>query len=753
MRKISFVRLAMCISIALVLVVALEAGWFTAQPLANSALDSNKLAEKHFGKAIGLLKQENYQEAIEEYNKVIKLLPDSLIAQDAQYWIGQTYLRMGELDRALSIFEKLIKDYPGSAIIPVTQLMIAQVQQAKESEKLQAKRDAALDKKVIIDAKTGAKYTKAWVLTGKKDVIDSPNMLKISPNGKFLLDNNIVIPLKGEEPFNLVDPEAWRGVWSPDGEKVAFYSGEAICVIPVSPETGRPTGPAKKLLDGKYRFQHHVSWSPDSERIVFHRMNDKPTGDIWTLSLKDGALTRITDSPIAEFCPGWSPDGKTIAYIGKGSEIWVVSAKGGKPRKIIDLGDWGSLLCWSPDSKWIVFTKGRNLHLFRFADERVFDIDPPDDVGDFFSWSTDGKKMLFYRSSYDFSNVLKVVSASGGPSFQLGREVKLSPYTHFWSPDSKMIITDGFTPKPVNSGVWIIPLAGAEASPLKLDVSLQGKLHSLALSPDRERLLFSVERGDGKEDLYVIPISLKEAQSTGPPVLVFSEWDCWLGLDNWSWSSDGKKLALIHKGDIWIKPVEKGKPVQITKTAGDEILPEWSPAGEMIVYIVQVEQIKKTLYVIPASGGESTKILDNCSYWSHAWSPDGKEIVAESEGMILAIPIDGGKSRQILDLKEQGIVDGARGLCWLQDGKHLAFISKKMGLGEPTRIFVVPSEGGKVIELASDDDGWKDWIYASPDGKWISYNAEDYVKTRPEGTIWEVDVEQLLRGLKKQQEK
>ena len=55
--------------------------------------------------------------------------------------------------------------------------------------------------------------------------------------------------------------------------------------------------------------------------------------------------------------------------------------------------------------------------------------------------------------------------------------------------------------------------------------------------------------------------------------------------------------------------------------------------------------------------------------------------------------------------------------------------------------------------LASDDDGWKDWIYPSPDGKWISYNAEDYVKTRPEGTIWEVDVEELLKGVKKQQKK
>jgi Tol biopolymer transport system component len=578
--------------------------------------------------------------------------------------------------------------------------------------------------------------------------------LSLSPNGKFLLHECIVIPLEGEEPFDLVDTEAWRGIWSPDGKKVAFNSGGAICVIPVSPETGRPTGPAKKLLEGKYKFGPRANWAPDSERIVFARRDEKAQGDIWTLSLKDGTLNKITDDPEVEMNPSWSPDGKTIAYNRGDSEIRAISAEGGKSRKIADV-KFGRLISWSPDGKWLFYrgsAERRKRHLIRLSDEYEFDIDLPKEVGGFFSWSSDGKKMLFYRPSYADTNVLKVVSASGGPSFQLGRELKLSPYTQFWSPDSKMIITDGIKHGPGDSGVWIIPLAGAEPIALKLDVLFKGKLHSLALSPDRERLLFSVEQGGGKQNLYVIPISLKEARSTGPPVLIFNEWDCWRGLENWSWSSDGKKLAVIHKKDIWIMSSEKGRPVQITKTSESEILPEWSPVGEMIVYVVQVKRGKMNLQVISASGGDPTKILDNCGFWSHAWSPGGKEIVSESEGMILVIPIDGGKARKILDFKEQG-VDGGRGLCWLPDGKHLAFIGQNMGKRQPTRIFVVPAKGGKVTELASDDDGWKDWIYPSPDGKWISYNAEGYIKTRPEGTIWEVDVEELLKGVKKQKEK
>jgi Tol biopolymer transport system component len=741
MKKLSYLVLAVLVLGAFVEGILFAAGAFVSRPQSIPATDPGKLAEQHFAKAIKLLKQENFQDAIAQYEEIIKLLPQSPIAQDAQYWIGQSYFRMGKYDEALSIFEKLLKENPGSAIAPVTRLMQSRVQQEKENVKQRAKRDTVLDKKVIIDPKTGVKFSKIGALSGKKDVV-TYSKLYLSPNGKFLLHDYIVIPLEGGEPFNLVDTEAWRGIWSPDGKKVAFYSGDAICVVPVSPETGRPTGPVKKLLDGKYRFMPPVSWAPDSERIVFMKADEKTQGDIWTLSLKDGTLNQITDDPEVELNASWSPDGKTIAYNRGDSEIRVVSAKGGESRKIADI-DYGRDISWSPDGKWL-FIKGRKRHLIRLTDEHVFEIDPPDEVGDFFSWSSDGKKMLFYYPSYDYTNVLKVVSASGGPSFQLGRELKLSPYVHFWSPDSKVIITHGITVRPDDSGLWMIPLAGAEAIPLKLDVSLKGKLKPLSLSPDRERLLFSTELGDGKEDLYIVPISLKEARSTGPAVLIFNEWDCWHGLENWSWSSDGKKFVVIHKKDIWVMSTEKGRLVQITKTSESEILPEWSPEGEMIVYMVEVEQGKTNLQVISASGGEPTKILDNCAYWSHAWSPDGKELFAESKGMILAIPIDGGKARKILDLKEQGLVDGARGLCWLPDWKHLAFVSKK-GREEPTRIFMVPAKGGKVMELASDDDDWKDWIYPSPDGKWISYNSEGYVKTRPEGSIWEVSFEDLLK--------
>lgn len=737
--------------------ITLALFWFSHH--ANSAQGADKLADQHFKKAIDLLKQTQYQDAIAEYEKVIGLLPESEIALDARYWIGQSYFQMGKHDEALSIFQKLIQEYPGSAIAPVTQLMVARVEKEKKSKKARAKRDASADKKIIIDPETGAKYRKIGSLTGRKDVIDHTFALKLSPNGKFLLYENLVIPLNEEEPFNLVDMDAWRGIWSPDGKKAAFFTREGpLWIVPVSPEKGRATGPPKKLLDINFGWQGPVSWSPDSEKIVFFGTEGEYQGNIWIISVEDGALTQITDDPMFEGRPVWSPDGKTIAYTKTNSEIWAISVEGREPRKIFGRG---RPVSWSPDSNWIVFsTPGLKYCLFRLADEKVFDLDTPG-VGGFFSWSPDGKKMLFYRSSYEYSCVLRVVSTSGGPSFELGRDLMLWPYVHHWSPDSKMIITKGSHPiEPEYSddlAFWMIPIAGGEARPIELGVSDVSKPQPRSLSHDCKRLLLFEKQSEGKENLYVVPVSLKDARPTGPAIMVFKGRDkkpVGFGRrDEWAWSPDGNKLAVVHGGDIWVTSADKGDPMNITQSPEHEIFPVWSPDGKMIAYTLRYDEKRgdePSLHIIPASGGEAKKILSISNKEGFDWSPDGKELAVISDGKILVIPISGGKAREIFDLEDFNI-KRAGGLSWLPNGKHFAFIGEKEEeYGSRNRIYLVSEKGDKVVELAADDNNWgKDWLYPSPDGKWISYDSEGDVKVRSEGTIWEVKVEELVREKKK----
>ena len=48
-------------------------------------------------------------------------------------------------------------------------------------------------------------------------------------------------------------------------------------------------------------------------------------------------------------------------------------------------------------------------------------------------------------------------------------------------------------------------------------------------------------------------------------------------------------------------------------------------------------------------------------------------------------------------------------------------------------------------DIATDDQGWKNLFYWSPDGKWISYNSDGMVKTRTEGTMWDADFQEIVK--------
>jgi len=712
--------------------------------------DSNKAAQQHFEKANGLLKQMDYEAAIAEYGEVIDLSSGSKIAQDAQYWIGQSHFRAGQYDAAQATFAKLIETYPKSNIVPVTKLMVERVKQEKEAEEKRRALSNAIDRGYIIDPKSDVKYTKIKTFTGKRDVVRQVAwQLDLSPNGKFLLWNSIVIPVDSGEPFNLVDMPAALGTWSPDGKKAIFRSEGAIWVIPVSPETGRSTGAAKKLLDGGYQYNPFVGWSPDSKKIVFERDDKEGRGNICTLSVEDGTLSQITDDPVREWRPIWSPDGKSIAY-SRGSEIRIIPAEGGRSKKIVDNG---LPRFWSPDGRWLVYIWKNSERFIRLTDKNEFVWNyPRNTIGQFVSWSSNSEKMIFYRSSYDWSTALKVVYASGGPSFELGRRSPLQPYRQYWSADNDMIVTEG------EGGFWVCPLAGREPFLLEIDVSLDGDPKPCCLSPDGTTLLFAVERSAKRKDLYVVPVSLKDGCTTGSAVMIFSGWKTKLDYAReLSWSPDGTKVAVIHEGNIWMASVDGDKPVRIATLEHPDNYrrpgwsvgghPGWSPDGTKIAYRIYHSEKKQILRVIPASGTEDTILLDIPLTYKggYQWSADSKDLLYASGKSISAISVADGQSREFLELKGLSI-DSCWGFSWSPDGKTLAFIGMK---GGNYKIFTVPAKGGKFAELATDDTGEKYWLWWSPDGEWISYQSDGWIKTCPEGTMWEADFKEILEKASK----
>ncbi len=87
---------------------------------------------------------------------------------------------------------------------------------------------------------------------------------------------------------------------------------------------------------------------------------------LYTVAVSSGETKEIARPALQIAEPRWSPDGKSIAFIGglmsdegiTGGDIWTIPAKGGKPRnRTPGLKASASWLAWQPDSKGLLFTE------------------------------------------------------------------------------------------------------------------------------------------------------------------------------------------------------------------------------------------------------------------------------------------------------------------------------------------------------------------------------------------------------------
>lgn len=82
--------------------------------------------------------------------------------------------------------------------------------------------------------------------------------------------------------------------------------------------------------------------------------------DLWSVDARGGLARRLTAGPGLCTLPRLSPDGTTIAYVGRdegSAEVTVIPAAGGPPRRLTFLGSDTLNVCgWSRDGREIFFT-------------------------------------------------------------------------------------------------------------------------------------------------------------------------------------------------------------------------------------------------------------------------------------------------------------------------------------------------------------------------------------------------------------
>jgi dipeptidyl aminopeptidase/acylaminoacyl peptidase len=183
----------------------------------------------------------------------------------------------------------------------------------------------------------------------------------------------------------LADPR-----WSPDGRQLGFLfiedaPREAGPVQPSLVETGEigqtiyyqrlstfdlQTGSVRQASPADL-YVYEYDWAPDSQRCVLsaaHGSGDNNwyVAQLHVLTLGSGKCEPILKPAVQIAVPRWSPDGKTIAFIGglmsdqgaTGGDVFTIPTAGGEPvNRTPGMNSSASWLAWEPSSKRIVFTE------------------------------------------------------------------------------------------------------------------------------------------------------------------------------------------------------------------------------------------------------------------------------------------------------------------------------------------------------------------------------------------------------------
>jgi Tol biopolymer transport system component len=368
-----------------------------------------------------------------------------------------------------------------------------------------------------------------------------------------------VIPAQGGTPVLVADvkSQASYPVWSADAAMIAFTAGDAVWVVPVSPD-GKPTAAPAKFVPPHPVGGRVLGWTTDN-RIGLLLQSPRYAA-IYTVPESGGQAAQVTPEGLW-FSPKWAPDGNTLVLTDTEGGVFSVPAGGGKVSPIT----------------W------RSVSRIR---ERT--------VGGENAVSPDGKTIVFAGVKDGTPGIhLWTIPVEGGEPTQLtaGQSESIEDRFPCWSPDGTGIAFVrgerrlGDIEYYANVDIYRVPAEGGEPRPITAALDRVG-FRSIAWSPDGN----SVAYFSGDDNSTIKTIRVKSLQTGTSRVVGQAELPGWNSL---AWSPDGKKLAFTPSSNMKgpfsrIRIISLENLATVTLETG---LPEadywhvsWSPDGRRLAF-------------------------------------------------------------------------------------------------------------------------------------------------------------------------
>ena len=497
----------------------------------------------------------------------------------------------------------------------------------------------------------------------------------------------------------------------------------------------------------------YPSISPDGKNVAFSYK-----GDIYLVDSEGGEAVQLTSNTAYDYSPVWSPDGKTVAFASDrygNFDIFTVPVEGGVPVRITTHSAKETPWTFTPDGKNILFTA----HIQDPASSALF---PKSTMTELYSVSVKGGRPVQVLGTP--AEEVEFIGKDGSFLYQdckggenIWRKHHTSSITRdIWKYDgskhTKLTSFEGEdrSPRVSKDGktVYYLSERGGSFNVYSFPVDNPQDIRTVTKHKTHPVRFLTVSDNDDLCYGYDGDIYVKKGSAAARKIQVtvksdknddnLAELSVSGGGDN-DISSDGKQIAFISRGEVFVASTEYSTVKKITDTPEAEADVVFSPDGKTIAYaseregiwnIYTAEIVRKEDISFPyATLIEEKPLFKNNKVDRRApvYSPDGKELAyIEDRDRLMIMNLETGKTRQITDGSQCFSTTGAFNYSWSPDGKWILMSYCARNHYPYDDIGIVSTKGGEpMINLT--DSGYTDsapqWVLG---GNAILFASERY---------------------------
>ncbi|MEP7322444.1 MAG: S41 family peptidase, partial [Saprospiraceae bacterium] len=498
-------------------------------------------------------------------------------------------------------------------------------------------------------------------------------------------------------------------------------------------------------------FLSNPCLTPDGQTVIFSF-----EGDLWKAEIKDSIATRLTAMQGYETSPKVSPDGLWLAFTGRqygNGDIYLMSMRGGEIKQITFHSSNDEMTSWSWDSKYMYFNSNRMGQVagFKIGIEggtpvRVF--------GDYF-FQYDHNLIehpisgeLFFSDTWESSNqaARKRYKGPFNPEIQ-SYNLKTKTYKKYTTWEGKDF---GTTIDRKGNIYFISDQLNGEYNLYSLDHSTKKNLTGFTTSIKSPQV--NAEGGtivfEKDYQLWLYDTRSNKANKLNISILRNNtlpkekDFDVKGNISNYDISPDGKKMAMVSRGELFVSDVEGKFIQQIQRNTSERVREvKWLADNKTILFNqtldgytnwftihadsvstpVQITQDKrnnrnlvlnsKRTQAVYFSGRDEVRLIDLTSMTSKTivkdeiwgfqnsdpgFSPNDEYVIYTArknfEQDIYVYHI---KENKIVNLTQTDITE--TGPIWSRDGNYIYFVSQRLkplypfGLPD-ARVFRLPLE-------------------------------------------------------------